>query len=258
MPVDLMYAIRRLRSFLNEPAAPTAPPAQAGVPRFYSDTELTEYLNDGLRDVSRRAETLITYDSTIAIPAYGQNPQQPVPTYSLLHDIIRINRVEFQVANDSEQIYALEASSQNAMDNYWAQNQLSTATYPGWYVVRGYPGGSGRNNFVIQLYPNPGQAGNLNIFYYRMPIRIQDPVADPSQYLVTLDILEGWEDMVIDYAHARALLKARDSRYQNMMDMYEAKVTAIINQSRQFNDQPQYFSYDSMSMPWGSDWGGNW
>jgi hypothetical protein len=258
MPVQLTYAIRRLRSLLNEPAAPTAPAAQTGVPRFYSDTELTEWINDGLRDVSRRAEELITYDTSIAIPAYGENPIQPVPTYSLPDDVVRINRVEFQVANDSSQIYSMEASTQNQMDNMWAQDQLSTATYPGWWVTRGYPGGSGRNNFVIQLYPNPGQAGQLNLFYYRMPTRINDPVADPSQYLVTLDILEGWEDMVIDYAHMRALLKARDSRYSDIQAMYETKITAIIDQSRRFNDQPQYFSYDSMMMPWGDNGGGSW
>ncbi len=206
--------------------------------------------------MSRRAEDLITYDTSITIPAYGENPNAPIPTYTLPTDIIRINRVEFQVAGDSSRVYVMEPSTQNQMDNFWAQDQLSTATYPGWWVTRGYPGGSGRNLFVIQLYPQPGQAGQLNLFYYRMPTRLLDPVANPSQYLVTLDILEGWEDLVIDYAYMRALIKARDSRYQDVAQMYEAKVGNIIDQSRRFNDQPQYFQYDSMMLPWGNDFGG--
>src|SRR5579862_3501321 len=99
MPVTLFDAIRRLRSRLDEQAWPTMPNSSAvqNVPHLYSDTELTDWINDGLRDVSRRAETLITYDQSIFIPAYGENPSAPIPAYNLPDDVIRINRVEFQV-----------------------------------------------------------------------------------------------------------------------------------------------------------------
>lgn len=258
MPPTLTDAIRRIRSILNEPAYPTlfgSTPTSA-VPRFYTDTELTSWINDGLKDISRRAETLITYDTTIQIPAYGENPLQPIPTYALPNDIIRVNRCEFQVFNDSSQIYPMEFATQNQMDAYWAQDQLSTATYPGWWMTRGNPGGTGRNAFVIQLYPNPGQRGQLNLFYYRMPVILQNPVANPAAYTSTLDIIEGWDDMVIDYVHYHALIKARNPSYKDIQALYEQKVEAIINQTRQFSDQPRYFSYDQMMMPWGSDFGG--
>lgn len=258
MPIILTDAIRRVRSRVNEPAYPTLPGSTPGNPPavLYTDTEITDWINDALRDISRRAEDLITYDATVAIPAYAENGLQPIPTYSLPDDIIRINRIEFQVTGDSSRVYPLEASNQAYMDNIWNIDQLSTMSYPGYYVTRGYPGGTGRNNFVIQIFPNPSQPGNLNIFYYRLPLRVLDPVANPSAYNTTLDLIEGWDDLIIDYAVTQAWIKSRNPLYQQCQALYEAKMVNIIDQTRRFNDQPQYFSYDTMLMPWSSDSGG--
>lgn len=263
MPIPLSDAINRVRSELNEP-----------VQRLWTDTELTNWINDALRDIARRAETLITVDTTIQIPAYGENPSAPPPTYPLnigtppnnlgpivvpatYSDVIRINRVEFQVANDSSQRYPLEVAQKQYLDNIWNIDQLSTMSYPAYYTTNGYPGGVGRNAFTIQLFPNPAQAGFLIIFYYRLPVRILDPVANPSTYNTLLDCIDGWDDMVIDYTCMRALLKRLDERWQIYQALYEAKITNIIDQTRQFHDQPQYFTYDTMVMPWAYDsWGG--
>lgn len=266
MPIPLTNAIFRIRSRLDEPAFPSLPNSTPGnpAPRFYTDTEITEWINDGLRDISRRAEDLITYDTSISIPAYGENPSRPVPTYSLnlgnvttSSDIFRINRVEFQVAGDSSQIYPLEASSQSYMDNIWNVDQLSTMSYPSYWVTRGYPGGSGRNAFVIQIFPNASQAGNLNIFYYRNPIRISDPVATPSNYNLPLDLIEGWDDLIVDYGYMQGLIKKRDPQWQIAQSLFESKMINMIDTTRRFNDQAQYMQYDSLMMPWGGDnWGG--
>jgi hypothetical protein len=256
----LSDAIRRARSKLDEPAYPTLPNSTPGnpAPRFYTDTELTDWVNSGLLDISRRAEDLITYYTNISIPAYGQNATQPPPTYSLPNDIIRVNRVEFQVTGDTSQIYPLEAATQTYLDQIWNVNQLSTMAYPSYWCTRGYPGGSGNNTFLIQLFPNSGQAGQLNLFYYRLPTHINDPVADPSQYNVSLDILAGWDDMVIDWVYKEGLLKRHDPQWEVANGIYESKMTSLIDQSRRFNDQPQYFGYDGMVAPWGAGdgWGG--
>ena len=259
MPITLNNAIYRARSRLNEPAYPTFPNSTPGNPaaRFYTDTEITEWVNDGLRDMARRAEYLWTTDSTIQIPAYQENPNLPAPTYPLLNDVIRINRVEFQVQGDSTRIYPLEATTQAYLDNIWTTNQLSTSAYPTFYVTRGYPGGTGRNQFVIQIYPNPAQAGFLNVFYYRMPTRLPDPVANPSVYNTTLDCIEGWDDLVIDYTVMQAMIKQRSPEWQTAQQLYEQKMASIIDQTRRFNDQAAYMQYDGTMMPWGSDaWGG--
>lgn len=259
MPITLTNAIYRSRSKLDEPAYPTLPNSTPGSPpaRFYTDTEIAEWINDGLRDISRRAEDLITYDATIQIAAYGENPNQPIPVYQLPNDILRIQRVEFQVAGDSSQIYPLEASTQAYMDQYWNIDQISSLNYPGYWVTRGYAGGTGRNQFVIQLFPQCSQNGNLNIFYYRLPIRVSDPVANPTQYQVELDLLEGWDDLLIDYVVVQAKIKKRDPTFNIDQAAYEAKMVNIMDQTRRVSDQPQYFRYDNMLTPWGYDsWGG--
>jgi hypothetical protein len=90
-----------------------------------------------------------------------------------------------------------------------------------------------------------------------MPVPIADPVANPASYNTLLDIIEGWEDMVVDYALMKGLLKRQDQSWKDIKDMYEAKIENIINQTRQFHDQPQYITYDTMVMPWAYDsWGG--
>jgi hypothetical protein len=258
MPVTLSDAIRRIRAKLDEPAYPTLPGSSPNNPpaRFYSDTEITDWINDGLRDLARRAEFLFTYDTTISIPSYSQNPANPIPTYNLPTDFVRAYRIEFQVSGDSSQTYTLEEASQAYMDQIWNVNQISTRSYPAYYVTRGYVGGTGRNQFVIQLFPQPSQAGVLNIFYYRLPIRIGDPISTPTNYTLTLDCQEGWDDLVIDYGHYQGLIKARNPEWQNIKAEYETKMTNLIDVTRRYTDQPQYMSYDAMLMPWGgSDWG---
>lgn len=266
MPITLNDAIRRVRSRVDEPAYPTLAGSTSGnpPPRQYTDTEITDWINDGLRDIARRAEDLITYDATINIPAYGENPAAPIPTYSLnlgvvgtSSDVLRITRVEFQVSGDSSQVYPLEYASQSYLDQVWNIDQLSAMSYPSFWTTRGYPGGTGRNAFLIQLYPNPSQAGILNVFYYRLPVRIGDPVATPANYNLPLDVIEGWDDMVVDYAVVQAFIKTRNPDWQNLMQLYESKMNNLIDNTRRISDQSQYLTYDNMVMPWAFDsWGG--
>lgn len=267
MPITLFDAIRRTRSLLNEPATPTLPnnASFTGVGQLYTDTEITDWINDGLRDISRRGENLRTYDTTVAIPPYGENPSRPIPTYPLnlgaaaaASDILRINRVEYQVTGDSSRVYPLEAATQNYMDNIWNVDQLSTMSYPAYWCTRGYAGGTGRNAYVIQLYPQPAQAGQLNIFYYRLPIRLGDPVAVPANYQQTLDLLEGWDDVLIEYVLMKAYIKARNPAWKDAQQRYADMITNIIDMAQRDSDQPQYFSYDNMLTPWGGDSWGDW
>ena len=257
MPVTLSNAIFRLRSKLNEPAYPTAPNSVPGnpTPRQFTDTELTEWINDGLRDVARRAEGLITYDTTITISAYVPIPGQAAPTYPLQTDIIRIQRIEFIPYGAINQVYPLQASTQQQMDQVWGTYQQNPASYPQFWVTRGYPGGSGRNQFLLQVYPVPSQGGTLNVYYYRHPTRLTDPVANTAEYQVTLDIVEGWDDAVIDFAEYKALQKARDPEWKDRKAEYEEKVAQMIDVTRQWTDQPSYMTYGTRFMPsWLTEW----
>src|SRR5215471_8104014 len=183
MPITLTDAIRRIRSGLDEPATPTLlnPPAtNPPTPALYTDTEITDWINDALRDIARRTEGLVTFDTSITITAYVPVPGQSAPTYPLPTDVIRINRIEFVPQGAINQTYPLQASTQQQMDQVWGTYQQNPASYPQFWVTRGYPGGSGRNQHVLQIYPVPSQGGTLQIFYYRQPVRIQDPVGTPA------------------------------------------------------------------------------
>jgi Family of unknown function (DUF6682) len=261
MPATLLDAIARVRSELDEPAYPslansTGSPSSSPQPRFFTDTELTAWIAQGLRDISRRAEDLITKDQTISIPAFAGTGS---PTsFQLLNDIIRINRVEFVPVNQTNQIYRVEPSTQNEMDQIWGTYQQNPSSYPRWYVLLGYPGGTGRNAFMIQLYPVASQAGTLNVYYYRIPTPLTDPVANPSMYSTTLDIVEGWDDLAVEYAVYKGLQKQRNPEWQARKQEYEMAVAQMIDVTRKFHDQQSYISYGTNMLPSWLVGGGEW
>lgn len=261
MTMTLMEAIYKVRSALDEPAEPSLPNVSVNVfPKMYTDTELTEWINDGLRDVSRRAEDLVTNaQASIPIPAAVINQfTGAVPTFPLQTDVIRLTRVEFVPVQQTNQIYRVEPSTQNEMDQIWGTYQQNTSTYPRWYVLLGYPGGTGPNLFQIQLYPCSSQSGNLNVYYYRLPVYILDPVANPSQYNVTLDIIVGWEDVVVDFAVYNAFKKQRNPDWAQRKAEYEEKVAQMIDVTRKFHDQQSYVSYGTNMLPSWLVGGGEW
>jgi len=244
MPQTLKDVIRRVRNKLNEPAYPTDPTSLFSISntgqRFYTDTELTDWINDGLRDIARRAEDLITYDQTITVPAYTLG--SPTPVFPLPLDLIRIHRMEFVPAAQSTYSYPLQPSTAYEMDAVWGTYQTNPASYPMFYVTRGYPGGLGRNQFTFQLYPLPSQAGTINIYYYRLPVRLSDPVVDSSQYNILLDMVEGWEDLIVSFTYYQALIKARNPAWKDMKLEYEEKVAQMIDQTRSYHDQAHMMS----------------
>lgn len=220
MPITLADALLRIRSNIDEP-----------VTQFWTDTELTNWVNDACRDIARRAEDLLTFDTTLAIVA-GQY------IYTLPTGIIRIHRGEF-VPTGSTQTYPVTASSQAEMDQIWGINQQSQSSYPSYFVTLGYPGGVGSALFRLQLYPVPAQTGTLNLFYYALPYRFLDPIANPPELAKSVMVPEGWDDLVVMYASAWALRKTRDDRWKDDIQVYESKVQELIDVSRYFHDQAQ-------------------
>lgn len=218
MPVTLQNAIDRIRSNIDEATA-----------HYYTDTELANWVNDGSRDVARRGEDLITFDTALAIVAGTR-------IYTLPTGMTRIHRAEF-VPSGSVQTYPVAASSQQEMDQIWGINQQSQSSYPSYFVTLGYPGGTGSGLFRIQLYPVPAQAGVLNLFYYALPYRFTSGTG--GELAKTIDLPEGWDDLVVMYATARALNKARDERWKDEMNLYETKIQELIDVSRYFHDQAQ-------------------
>lgn len=220
MPVTLSDVLSRVRSNIDEPTADQ-----------WSDTELTNWINDGCRDVARRSEDLLQFDTSLAIMA-GQY------IYTLPTVMTRINRAEF-VPTGSTQTYPVVPSTQAEMDQIWGVNQQSQSSYPSYIVTLGFPGGAGNALFRCQLYPVPAQAGTLNLYYYGLPYRFLDPIANPSELAKNVTLPEGWDDLVVLYCEAEAKRKDRDPDWKDAMQLYESKMQNLIDVSRFFHDQAQ-------------------
>lgn len=226
MPTTLADVIRRSRSIIDESLA-----------IFWTDTELTDWINDGLRDMARRAEDLLDYNTSIAAVAGSA-------TYPLPADVIRVHRIEFVPIN-STQTYPIQASSYQEMDQVWGIYQLQQSSYPSFFVIRGFPGGgqSGSNDsrLMAQFYPVPAQSGTFNIFYYRLPYRFLDPITHPEELAKTVELPEGWDDLLVMYAEYNALRKSREERWKDAKAMYEEKIEFLINVTRDYHDQGHFF-----------------
>lgn len=237
MAQQLSDYISRARSVLDEPSA-----------RFWTNAELTNWINDAARDLARKSEGLLVFDASMQIFAN-------VATYNLELDVIRVHRMEF-VPTQSNQTYPVRASSQDEMDQIWGTYQANPASYPSWFVTKGYPGGSGSSVFQVQFYPVPSQAGTMNIYYYKMPARMGNPDVDSTQLVRTIDLPEGWDDLIIMYVEWRGLRKTKDPSWQEAYQLYNDQLDYLLNVTRYFHDQQQSISTASRIMvpQWLTEW----
>lgn len=219
MPETLAGAIRRTRSKLDEAST-------AG--GLWTNTELTDWINDGLRDMARRAEDILDFNTSIAIVAGTSK-------YPLPGDVVRIHRAEF-APTGQQQTYPIALTTHEEMDGVWGATQSTQGT-PAFMVVWGFAGGTGTAAHQIQLYPVPAQNGVINLFYFRLPYRFLDPVANAGELAKVLECVEGWDDLVVQYAFYQGLKKDRDPRWQEEKQEYEEKLQDLIHTTRSFHDQ---------------------
>jgi hypothetical protein len=102
----------------------------------------------------------------------------------------------------------------------------------------------------------PAQTGTINLFYYKLPARLTDPVADPAQLARTIDLPEGWDDLILLYVEWRALRKSRDQRWSEAKQLYDEQLDYLINITRYFHDQQQVMTtFSRTSQPsWLTEW----
>lgn len=203
MAQQTLLALRqRLRHRLDD---------QAG--RGWSDPELNGYISEGARDVTRKAETNMT-SSTVSVSA-ETSVVNTLPT-----NVLRIYRAEWHTT-DSRRI-ALEYRDMNNMDAVWWDHQNTVSSVPAFYTTRGYP-----PSLQIQLYPLPSAAGSLVIFYYKIAAPL---TADTD----VIDVPEGWDDLVLDYAEYRAFRRDSDERWQTAKAMYDQNLNSMMDTTRRY------------------------
>ena len=219
MAVILSTAITRVRDLLDEASA-----------QFWSDSQITQWINEGCTDSQRRAEWKEA-QATIPVVANTQN-------YAAPNDTIRIHRVTFNPTAAS-QTYTLEFRGMMEMDQVWGIQQQWPANYPLYYTLWGQPGTA---TLSIITYPVPSQAGNLNVYYF--PDIINQVVTTNP-----IDAPQGFEDMIYDYAMYRALRRDADPRWQEAKKDYEEKLVALSDSSRTYQDQAGTFSTGQQALP---------
>lgn len=217
MAVTLTSALTFVRDLLDEPT-----------PQFWSNTQLTNWINEACSDIARRVEWKRA-QANISIVANTSTYTAPVDTY-------RIYRLQF-VPTGSQDTYTVEFRGYMEMDQIWGINQQWPASYPLYYTMWKVP-----PTMNIILYPVPAQAGTITVFYYQQIT----PVATGSD---SLDVLEGWEDVVYDYTVYRALRKDADPRWQEFKGTYEDKLIAMIDTTRTFQDQAGTFTTGQAALP---------
>lgn len=192
--------------------------------RYWSDPELLQYINDGVRDIARRTETILSFNTTLDAIA-GQ------AKYNLPPDVIRVHRCEY-IPLGQTQVYPVVGSTYDELDQIWGINPTTQSSYPSVYACWGTPG-----SMTIQFYPVPAQPATINLYYYAMPVDLKTDGTDAASFLT---VPTGWEDLIVKYAMSRALLKMRDQNWQVWQQLYELDLQYMTEVTRQAHDNGRY------------------
>lgn len=202
-------------------------------PRFWSDAELTVWINMGLADIGRKAQVIQQYSATITGVANQQK-------YDLPTDLVTLHRVEFIDAGGT-QVYPLQLLTIEQMDQYWGLQQDTASSYPFAAYVWGYTGGAA--TLKLGIYPVlSSNGGTIRLYYYRLPATLVN----------SSDIAElpaGWESLIIDYCEYRAKRKAKDPTWQEAKMLYDEQLDDMIDATRQWHDTNQAIQIGTSTVP---------
>ena|SRR5215469_5652241 len=192
--------------------------------KYWQDPELMQYINDGVRDIARRTETILSYNTTLdAIPG--------VAKYNLPPDVIRVHRCEY-IPTGQTQVYPVIGSTYDELDQIWGINPTTQSSYPSVYACWGTPG-----QMTIQFYPVPAQTATINLYYYAMPVDLKTDGTDANTFL---NVPQGWEDLLVKYAVSRAFLKMRDPNWETFQKLYIEDLQFMVEVTRQAHDNGRY------------------
>lgn len=189
---------------------------------------LRGWIEEGEKELLRRTECMRS-ETTIAVSASTQTVTGPA-------DLVRIYHAQFEPTGDAQR-YPLEYRDRKSMDPLWGTHQgISTSAYPAYYTTWGVA-----PSLSITLAPIPSEAGNLRVFYYRLPATISRTGTDDTD---TLDVPAGWEDIVTTYVEARCYRKdGRSEDYQLAMQAFQEGMVALAETSVRYMDAPGQIDY---------------
>lgn len=183
------------------------------------DTELKGWINEGVRDVARRTESLQVYDTIAGIAGTHK--------YTLPTDIVRATILEW--VPDAGQVFPMQYVPMHAFKQSVPATQEDTQGRPILWTIWGF--GPSMELFV---YPTPGEAGDFRLYYYRMPADLATDGSDDSD---TLTIPSGWEDVVADYVEYRAKRKDGNQDWTAAKELYDEHLMDLNETAIQWSDQ---------------------
>lgn len=217
MPLTLAQLTTRLRDRLNESTA-----------RQWTDQQLKSWINEGVKDIARKTESLTDRQTIAAIVGTGE--------YSLSANCLRVHWVEW-AATDDNQTTPLDFSDVMNMDGFgWSSRSLQ-ANRPYAYTLWGV-----LPNIKLIVHPKPSVAGNFTIYYYRLPTDLSVAGADDA---LTPEILPGWDDIVMDYVEFRAMRRDRNGAWVEAKALYDENLSSMFDATRRLTDQAGIISAGS-------------
>lgn len=199
---------------------------------MWEDTELRRWINDGARDVARKTETLLTTQTIDGVVGTA--------SYTMPTDIIRVHRVEW-ITEAGDQIYPLEYRDYNSADSVWWTQQNQTEGIPVIFTMWGFP-----PTLQLILYPVPVDVGTIKIYYYRLPTEL---TLDGSESDQSVEIPEGWHDVIADYVEYRALRKDRDPTWTEAKQLYDEHVLDLNTTTRRWIDEAGMITTENSFVP---------
>lgn len=194
----------------------------------WSNTMLTRWINEGLRDVARRTETLMDR-STITAVAGTQEYTMPTTVH-------RVHRVEYKRTGDS-QIYPLEYRDFNNLDAVWWTSQSITQGTPSFFTMWGFP-----PSLKLVVYPTPSTAGTFKVFYFREPATLVNGTD-------VAEIPEGWWDLIALYCEFVALRRDADPRWQEAKQLYEDSIAHMMELTQSWSNQAGMIVQETSMVP---------
>lgn len=209
MPLTLAQLTSRARDRLNESTA-----------RQWTDQQLKSWVNEGVKDIARKTESLTDRQTIPAVIGTGE--------YALDADCLRVHWVEWAATGDNLTVPLDYSDVMNMADFGWSSRTLQ-ATRPYAYTLWGV-----LPNIKLIVHPVPSVAGNFTVYYYRLPTDLSVAGADDA---VTPEILPGWDDIVLDYVEFRAMRRDRNPAWVEAKALYDENLSSMFDATRRLTDQ---------------------
>ncbi len=211
MSITQANALLSIRARLDEPTS-----------QYWSEVDLRRWVNEIAADMARRTESLRGTYAQAAVAGTAAY----TPAFTSTTNVYRIYGIEF-VPTGSSLTYPLEFRDRQGATEVWGIMQGTQGT-PAIWTSWGAP-----PTLSIQVFPSPAYAGTLNIYYYRLATQL---LTDGTQAATAVDIVDGWEDVLVDGVEYKAKRRDGDSTWTEAKQEYEQHLEAMMEATLRFTD----------------------